>query len=126
MLFLRPFLGDADTSGSEPHFENHWLREWALYKCTCVQVYHLSAIYFQTNYKMPAEKSTDNLIEETLYVISYFSLVAFKIICLGSFLVAQLFKDLASLLWLGSWLRHRFDPWPRNFCMLWTWPKNIT
>ena len=27
-------------------------------------------------------------------------------------------KDLASsLLWL------RFDPWPRNFCVPWVWPK---
>ena len=27
------------------------------------------------------------------------------------------------LQWLKSLLWHRFDPWPRNFCMLWTWPK---
>ena len=30
---------------------------------------------------MPAEKSTDNLMEAPLYVISYSSLVTFKIIC---------------------------------------------
>ena len=36
-----------------------------------------------------------------------------------SSLVAQWVKDPAlSLLWL------RFDPWPRNFRMLWMWPKH--
>ena len=33
-------------------------------------------------------------------------------------------KDLAlSLQWLGWLLWHRSDPWPGNFCMLWSWPK---
>ena len=33
-------------------------------------------------------------------------------------------KDPAlSLLWLGLLLWHRFNPWPRNFCMPWAWPK---
>ena len=27
--------------------------------------------------------------------------------------------------WLGSLLCCGFNPWPRNFCMLWVWPKNI-
>ena len=32
-------------------------------------------------------------------------------------------KDLSlSLLWLGSLLWHRFDPWPGNFCMPWVQP----
>ena len=32
--------------------------------------------------------------------------------------MAQCIKDpVLSLLWLG------FDPWPRNFCILWAWPK---
>ena len=35
-----------------------------------------------------------------------------------SSLVAQWVKDLALLL-----LWHGFDPWPRNVCMLWVWPK---
>ena len=48
----------------------------------------------------------------------------FKIFFLGSSLMAQRVKDLALalqrlrlLLWYG------FDPWPRNFHMLWVWPK---
>ena len=42
----------------------------------------------------------------------------------GGSLVAQQIKDLVlSLLWLRSLLWHRFDPWPRKFCMLWVWPK---
>ena len=28
--------------------------------------------------------------------------------------------------WLGSLLRLRFDPWPRNFCMLWVQPNKQT
>ena len=28
-----------------------------------------------------------------------------------------------SLLWAGSLLWLWFNPWPRNFCMLWVWPK---
>ena len=28
-----------------------------------------------------------------------------------------------SLLWLGLLLWLRFNPWPRNFCMLWVWLK---
>ena len=37
----------------------------------------------------------------------------------GSSLVAQGVKDpVLSLQQLGSLLRHRFDPWPRNFHML--------
>ena len=33
--------------------------------------------------------------------------------------MAQWIKDPAlSLLWLGSLLWHRFNPWPGNFCML--------
>ena len=35
-----------------------------------------------------------------------------------SSLVVQWVKDLALLL-----LWCRFDHWPRNFCMLWAWPK---
>ena len=35
-------------------------------------------------------------------------------------------KDLElSLLWLGSLLWHGFNPWPRNFYMLWVWPKKV-
>ena len=35
-------------------------------------------------------------------------------------------KDLVlSLLWLGSLLWLEFDPWPRNFCMLWVPPRKI-
>ena len=30
-----------------------------------------------------------------------------------------------SLLWLGSLLCHRFDPWPQNFCMPWAWGEKI-
>ena len=42
------------------------------------------------------------------------------------FLVAQWVKDLASsLLWLGSQLWHRLDPWPGNFHMLWAQPKKV-
>ena len=38
--------------------------------------------------------------------------------------MAQWVKDLAlSLLWLGSLLWHKFDPWPWNLHMPWTWPK---
>ena len=38
--------------------------------------------------------------------------------------VAQWVKDpVLSLLWLGSLLWCRFDPWTRNFCILWAWPK---
>ena len=41
-----------------------------------------------------------------------------------SSLVAQWVKDLVlSLQQLGLLLWHRFDPWPRNFCMLWAQPK---
>ena len=37
--------------------------------------------------------------------------------------MAQQVKDsTSSLLWLSLQLWHRFDPWPRNFHMLWTWP----
>ena len=39
-------------------------------------------------------------------------------------LVAQRIMDLAlSLLqlWLLMW--HGFNPWPQNFCMVWTWLK---
>ena len=33
-------------------------------------------------------------------------------------------KDPAlSLQWLGSLLCHGFDPWSKNFHMLWAWPK---
>ena len=39
--------------------------------------------------------------------------------------MAQQVKDLAWLLqWLGSLLWCGFNPWPRNFHMLWVWPKN--
>ena len=39
-------------------------------------------------------------------------------------LVAQWVKEPAlALLWLGSLLWHRFDPWARNFPMLGAWPK---
>ena len=38
--------------------------------------------------------------------------------------LAQWVKDLAlSLLWLWLQLWCRFDPWPRNFCLLWVLPK---
>ena len=38
--------------------------------------------------------------------------------------MAQWVKDPAlSLLWLGSLLWCSFSPWPRNFSMLWVWPK---
>jgi len=38
--------------------------------------------------------------------------------------VAQWVKNpVLSLLWLGSLLWPRFDPWPGNFCMLQPWPK---
>ena len=38
--------------------------------------------------------------------------------------MAQWVKELALwLLWLGSLLRHAFDPWPRNFHMPWVQPK---
>ena len=38
--------------------------------------------------------------------------------------MSQGVKDLAlSLLWLWLLLWHGFDPWPGNFCMLWTWPR---
>ena len=38
--------------------------------------------------------------------------------------VMQWVKDVVwSLLWCRSLLCHRFDPWPWNFCMPWTWPK---
>ena len=37
--------------------------------------------------------------------------------------MAQWVKDLAlPLLWLGSLLGHRFNPWPRNSHMLQVWP----
>lgn len=36
---------------------------------------------------------------------------------MGSSLVAQWAKDLASLLW------YRFHPWPGNFHMVWVWPE---
>ena len=43
---------------------------------------------------------------------------------LGSSLVVQQVKDpVLSLLWLVSPLWHGFDPWPRNFHILWVWPK---
>lgn len=29
-----------------PHFENHWLRAWALHWQTCVLIYHLLAVIF--------------------------------------------------------------------------------
>ena len=36
----------------------------------------------------------------------------------SSSLLAQWVKNsVLSLLWLGSLLWHRFDSWPRNFCM---------
>ena len=38
--------------------------------------------------------------------------------------MAQWIKDpVLSLQWLGLLLWHRFDPWPRNFCRPWAWPK---
>ena len=38
--------------------------------------------------------------------------------------MGQQVKDPAlSLQWLGSLLWCRFDPWPRDFHMPWTWPK---
>ena len=38
--------------------------------------------------------------------------------------MAQRVKDLVfSLQWLGSLLRHGFDPWPGNFCMPQVWEK---
>ena len=38
--------------------------------------------------------------------------------------MAQWLKGLMlSLQWLGSLLQHGFNPWPRNFLMLWAWPK---
>ena len=41
-----------------------------------------------------------------------------------SSLVTQWVGDLvSSLQWLGSLLEHGFDPWSRNFHMLWAWPK---
>ena len=41
-----------------------------------------------------------------------------------SSLVAQQVKNLAlSMPWRGSLQRCRFDPWPRNFCILWVQPK---
>ena len=41
-----------------------------------------------------------------------------------SSLVAQQVNDhRLLLLWLRSLLRHGFNPWPRNFFMLWVWPK---
>ena len=40
------------------------------------------------------------------------------------FLLVHQTKDLAlSLLWLRSWLWHRFDPWPQNFHMARAWQK---
>ena len=39
----------------------------------------------------------------------------------------QWVKDLVLLLqWLGLLLWCRFDPWPRNFCMLRAWPQKNT
>ena len=39
--------------------------------------------------------------------------------------VVQCIKDLVlSLQWLGSSLWHGFHPWPRNFHVAQTWPKN--
>ena len=38
-----------------------------------------------------------------------------------SSLVAQ--DQALSLQWFGSLLWLRFNPWPRNLCMLWAWPK---
>ena len=35
-------------------------------------------------------------------------------------LLAQWVKNLVL-----SWLWHGFDPWPRNFCMLWVGPKHV-
>ena len=44
----------------------------------------------------------------------------------GNSLVAQWVKDPElSLWWLRSLLWHRFNLWPRNFCMPWMWPKKI-
>ena len=41
-----------------------------------------------------------------------------------NFCVAQWDKDPAlSPQWLGSLLWYRFDPWPRNFCILWVWGR---
>ena len=38
--------------------------------------------------------------------------------------MAQSVKTLVLSLWLiKSLLWHGFSPWPRNFCMLWAWPK---
>ena len=38
--------------------------------------------------------------------------------------MVQHVKDLVlSLLWLGSLLWHEFNPWARNFHMLWAQPK---
>ena len=49
-------------------------------------------------------------------------LVSFRKRRLGSSLVAQWVKDpVLSLLWLRSLLWGRFDPWPRNVCMLQMW-----
>ena len=43
----------------------------------------------------------------------------------GNFLLAQRVKDpVLSLLWRRSLLWHRYDPWPRNFCMEHTSQKN--
>ena len=43
-----------------------------------------------------------------------------------SSLVAQWVKEPAlSLPWLWLQLWHGFDPWPRNFCMLWIQPKKL-
>ena len=42
----------------------------------------------------------------------------------GSPLVAQWVKDSAlPLLWFRSLLRHKFNPWPRNFFMPWAQTK---
>ena len=41
--------------------------------------------------------------------------------------MAQWVKNPAlSLQWLRLLLWHRFNPWPRNFCMPWTKPKKKT
>ena len=45
-----------------------------------------------------------------------------KDVTVGSFLVVQQVKDLVlSLLWLELQLWRRFDPWAKNFCILWPW-----
>lgn len=82
---------------------------FARYKILGCQFHSFSTLNMSANYlvasKVSDEKCTDNLIEDSLYVMDDFSLAAFKILFLSfeSFVIICLSVDLFEFIFFGVW-----------------------